>query len=225
MKRATPGTTHKAFTLIELLVVVAILGIGLAVYLPMIDRGCRLPMGGCMNNLRQTGLGLLMYASDHADQFPWEISTNSSVMSEVVESYPAYAFFLALTNYALPPSKFVCPSDEFRTAATNYSTFNNSNLSYFAALSATMTSGTNVWRLILAGDRHLSVDGQPLKPGLHTLGANPTPAWTDELHKPENKLTSGSLLFADGHVQFTPAKDLARISKDQPVATTRLVIP
>lgn len=214
MKPVIPRTTDKAFTILELLVVLAIFAILLTMYLPTINRGCRTPakQGQCMSNLRQIGLGLLMYAYDHAEQFPWELSTNSIVSKEILESYPASEYFLVLTNY-LSPRVFVCPSDETRNPATNYEGFNNSNLSYFAAVSANMTSTTNAGRLILAGDRHLSVDGQATKPGLCTLNENSVLGWTKELHKSESTIARGSLLFVDGHVQFSPSKTCLQPSR------------
>lgn len=218
-------SNNRAFTVIELLVVVAILGIVLAMYLPTIHRGCREPGVVCMNNLKQVGLGLVMYASDHADHFPWQISLNSTVSREAVESRPTAEHFLVLSNYALRLPVYVCPTDKTRAVATNYATFSNSNLSYFAVLSATAASGSNVWQLILAGDRHLSVDGQVVKSGFCALNEHSSPGWTKELHKPEHNLTHGTLLFADGHAQFVPAKNLPKMFKDQPVAASRLVVP
>lgn len=224
MNAAIPRRANHAFTLIELLVVVVIVGVMVAMLCP-VNRPGKASSVICMNNLKQVGLGLMMYASDHADQFPWQISTNSTVTGQTVESRPAFEYFLMLTNYQFPPSILVCPTDKARTRATNYSHFNNTNLSYFAALSATATSGSNVWRLILAGDRHLSVDGQAVKPGVYTLNESSVPAWTKALHKAENGLTRGNLLFADGHVQFVAEKYLPREFRGQLVTTTRLAIP
>lgn len=225
MKPMTLKCTCKAFTLIELLVVVLIIGVMIVMLLPHRHRTLPASSVKCMYNLKQVGLGLLMYASDHADQYPWQVSTNSTVTRDALESRMASEQFNSLSNYVQSLSAFICPTDKTRTAATNYSSFGNSNLSYFAALSATVTSGSNMWQLILAGDRHLSVSGQAVKPGFRTLDQSSPPGWTEELHKTDNKTTRGCLLFADGHVQFTQAKSLPKIVKDQPVTITRLVIP
>jgi prepilin-type N-terminal cleavage/methylation domain-containing protein/prepilin-type processing-associated H-X9-DG protein len=226
MKQGLLRRMAKAFTILELLVVIAILAILAAMVIPAItDGGCGSKADVCKSNLKQVGLGWLMYASDHADQFPWQVSTNSVLTRVVVESRPASEHFLALTNYLMQTPTFVCPTDEARTAATDYTHFSNSNLSYFAALSTTMLNTSNVSHLILSGDRHVSADGQPTRTGFHALEKSASPGWTKELHKPETDLTRGSLLFVDGHVQFTSSKELPKIFMDQPTTTTRLVIP
>jgi prepilin-type N-terminal cleavage/methylation domain-containing protein len=62
---------NSAFTLIELLVVIAMIAILAALLFPALTRGKEAARRTyCSSNLRQIGLGALMYSNEHEDQFP-----------------------------------------------------------------------------------------------------------------------------------------------------------
>ena len=70
-RNASPGARPSAFTLIELLVVIAIIAVLAGMLLPALGRakesGKRI---GCLNNLRQLGLSLTLYADNHRGLLP-----------------------------------------------------------------------------------------------------------------------------------------------------------
>ncbi len=61
-----------AFTLIELLVVIAIIGLLAALFTPALSGAKRKAQGTtCLNNLKQMGTGMLLYAGDNDDKYPF----------------------------------------------------------------------------------------------------------------------------------------------------------
>jgi len=88
----------KGFTLIELLVVIAIIAILAAMLLPALARAReQARRASCINNLKQLGLSIHMYAQDFDEQLPSGASATASFQT-MIEQY--------VSNMSL----FICPS-------------------------------------------------------------------------------------------------------------------
>lgn len=102
-KWSAPRARGKGFTLIELLVVIAIIAILAAILFPVFARvreNAR--RTSCLSNLKQIGLGFMMYIQDYDEHFPANYAYPGGA--------PYLTYAAAVASYINNKQVWVCPS-------------------------------------------------------------------------------------------------------------------
>ena len=107
----------QAFTLLELLVVMAVIALLAAWLLPALNRGkASAERTACLNNLRQLGVALRLYADDYGGGLPATPVTDRAAhpFNPLTGFKANVKNYLGLPGPAAPTDKvFACPADRF----------------------------------------------------------------------------------------------------------------
>lgn len=246
MRLSTHRPTAHGLTRLEVIVILATLsGLGFVIF-SMLSAASDMAKGtNCSQNLSRIGLGFRIFATDHEGRLPMVVSTNEGGTFEWgTEPNQLWRHFKAgAGDQFLGPGILWCPTDRRKRKAEAWNPTpanqgeavfsGNQQVSYFLALNSFLPpeadskgyrrqdqrfdDGAALPDSVLAGDRHLTVDGARLSQGGFALTGNQWVGFNGkELHR-----RFGSILFADGSVWQGISNRVAGAAN----ATNLLLIP
>lgn len=208
-------TRRRAFTLIELLVVIAIIAILAAILFPVFAKAkASAKRISCLSNLRQIGMGTLLYANDYDDL----------IVGTEYGSNPEYFWGDVLMPYMKSPGILACPEVQrpvgFSAPSTGFPGGVTVEWSYHYAINDVRDAGdrrigaafSNGTALSAPADTVLIVDGWPAPSEAGAIGSHERHeiAWVLGQRDPANNplddgnprhLGSFNFVACDGHAK------------------------
>lgn len=208
----------KGFTLIELLVVVAIIAVLASILFPVFARAREnARRASCMSNLKQIGLGVMMYVQDYDERYPlcYDNAPNAGDWKDFTEPY------VKSTQVFVCPSSFWNGSYSRGNYSANRAMLTDGDRSSEETLSiAVMPSAAGTYMIFDgSGMRLKSYDtysprvdkvqylpgsgpgsASDISPGSYTFSS--TYASLEDDFKSGRHFGGVNMLFADGHVKW-----------------------
>jgi prepilin-type N-terminal cleavage/methylation domain-containing protein/prepilin-type processing-associated H-X9-DG protein len=214
----------KGFTLIELLVVIAIVAILAAILFPVFARAREnARRSSCMSNVKQIGLGVMMYTQDYDERYPLRYQTRVGQGIPpggfAQDGYSPGASVWYPANYIMPYVKseqlFSCPSGPYKGTITYSRGGYGFNATVLAQSMAAVGAPAVTYMIMDAGTADINAytggtgDGAfNYIPGTAECTGNPTGRYTPITgvlltdYQKGRHFNGVSVAFADGHVKW-----------------------
>lgn len=211
-------SNERGFTLIELLVVIAIIAILAAILFPVFARAREAARKtACINNLKQLGTGIMMYAQDYDETMP---SANFATMgaTPIWAGYNWSYVFVLLEPYTKNTGIYGCPSANKQlvgpapqiNVSYGYNEYIYDQSRGFSSLAALGNNNYGVASLaILADSRQHGIfnDWDPANTGNATYPTNYL-ARVSLANGATPRHEGSSFVYADGHAKFSPVQGI-----------------
>lgn len=217
---ALAPSRKNGFTLIELLVVIAIISILASILFPVFARAREnARRTSCLSNLKQMGLGTMMYVQDYDEHYPWTIIYYSASSTAIWRTL--------LQPYVKSTQVFVCPSSSAPSAVGSQGHYgaNTSLMALQSGFGTTpFTGNTTLSTVVSPATTYALMDfgmyyAQPPRavtavaaweylPGMGDVGSNcnaiPTTSWAGAPADCRSGRHFGgvNIAFADGHTKW-----------------------
>lgn len=214
---------RRAFTLIELLVVISIIAVLAAILFPVFARAREnARRTSCLNNLKQIGLGMMMYAQDYDETYPPYQRTSSEAPPFPFWQTNRWEWAHMIFPYTKNTQVYRCPngndtSNYFGNYGVNYHLLHGTPVKLSTVITSSntymiMDSGRGY---ITAGRAYSAPDGAfylpgagTVAPGLVDLITTGSSGWYQSDYMTGRHFHGINIAYADGHVKWLKSSNV-----------------